>query len=87
MNIPNFDISRIAMPDGSLSPEAKLLFTQLFQELQGNASQEGLIPPGQPTETITSLNTPNLNGAFLYDTDTHQMKVNLNGTFHVVTTA
>lgn len=85
MNIPNLLINRAVTKDGKLHPEFERVLTQLIQELQKNLSNEGYKVPQQPTPKITQLNTQNSIGALLYDSDTHQLKVNINGTFKVVT--
>lgn len=87
MNIPNLeDLQFIDTSTGRLTAEGKALFGQLFRELKQKASDEGLFVPQQSTATITALNTQQSTGAFLYDSDTNELKVNINGTFKVVQT-
>ena len=84
--IPNFDIHKIANPDGTLDDSAKLMLSQLIQALQQHLSPNGLRTPKQDTDTITSLNTSNQEGVFLYDKTTKKMMVNINGTFKEIQT-
>lgn len=85
MNIPNFDLEKIVDDKGYLTPPAKAFFDQLITALQQNLSNEGYKLPQQPTSTITQLNTQQSIGALLYDSTANQLKININGTFKVVT--
>jgi len=60
------------------------VFAQLISELQQNLSNEGYKVPQQPTANVQALNTTQSEGALLYDSDTKELKVNINGTFRVV---
>lgn len=84
MNIPNFDNVQFVDRNGYLTEYWQLILQQLFNELQQNASNEGLKAPQQPTLTINALNTAASTSALLYDSDTDELKVNIAGTFKVV---
>lgn len=72
--------------DGSMTPEMRNTLSQLFTSLQQILSDEGYKVPQQPTSKITQLNTANSVGNLLYDSDTHELKVNINGTFKTIQT-
>jgi len=81
MKIPNFVETQFVDKDGNLTPIWKQTMMQLFQELQNNASNEGIKIPQQDTANIAVLNNSKSTGALIYDADNHKLKVNLNGTF------
>ena len=86
MNIPNFVNAPIADKDGNLTVEWANLLQQLLTELQLNAGAEGLKPSPLPTVDINALVDADLStGAMVYDTTTNELKVNINGTWRVVT--
>lgn len=87
INIPNFENIQIVDKQGYFTPSAAVLFQQLFTELQANYSNEGLKVPRQSTANIVTLNTAQSIGALLYDKETHQAKVNINGVFKVIQVA
>lgn len=87
MNIPNFQNIRMVDSKGYLTAEWQQLMQQLFTQLQANLSDEGYKLPQQSTSTIVSLNTAASKGALLYDSTTNEFKVNINGTFKIVTTS
>jgi len=67
-------------------PSFELFLGQLTSELQKSISNEGFMIPPQSTATINQLNTQQSVGALLYDSETNQLKVNINGTFKVIQT-
>lgn len=72
-------------PDGQMvNPSYLAAQNQLITQLQKNLSSEGYKVPQQATSTITSLNTMQSVGALLYNSTTHQLMVNIAGTFKVV---
>jgi hypothetical protein len=85
MKIPNFEDMQVVTKDGFLTSEWRQILMQLFTELQKNASDEGLIAPSQPTANINQFTGIDKNGAIFYDSDTNQLKVNLNGVIKIVT--
>lgn len=92
MNIPNYENLQFVDKGGYLTDQWSLLLQQLISELQSNLSNEGYQVPQQPTATINTLQTqfnaaPEPSAYFgnlLYDSDTNELKVNINGTFRVV---
>jgi hypothetical protein len=93
MNIPNFENTTFVNKSGILSDIWALILQQLITELQDNLSDEGYFVPQQTTITINNLQTQfNLSanpsqyfGDLLYDSTTDELKVNIAGTFRVVT--
>ncbi len=84
MNIQGLTKLKAAMPDGTIHPDLHNALSMIIQQLQRNLSDEGYKVPQQPTANITQLNTAQSVGALLYDSDTDELKVNINGTFKVV---
>lgn len=87
MRIPNFIDSQFANKEGFLTDTWRQILTQLFTELQKNTSVEGLVFPTQTTANITTLGPQVPFGSLLYDKDTKQPKVNVEGVFKVMQTA
>lgn len=83
MNIPTFINDKFVDESGYLTDTWRNVLTQLFTELQSNASNESLVVPQQTTTDIAKLT--NYKGGLVYDSTTNQLKVNINGTFKVVT--
>lgn len=84
MNIPNYVQDKLVDKNGNLTDGWRLTITQLLTELQNNAGNEGLVSPSQPSTNIAKLiNSPN--GSLVYDNTTHELKVNINGVFKIVT--
>jgi hypothetical protein len=78
---------KIVDSNGMASPDFANFLNLLIQALQGHLSPEGLKAPQQTTANITALNTAESKSAVLYDKDTHELKVNINGTFKTVQVA
>ena len=89
MIIPTFSGNQIVNKDGTPTPEFKQWVDQLVLVLQTNAGTEGLTPSNLPSDDINTIESSSTkqNGTFIYDDDTHEMKVNLNGTFKTIQTA
>jgi hypothetical protein len=87
MITPNLPIGRWIDENGHPTPEMMGVFSQLISEMQNNLSNEGYKVPQQPTSNVQALNTAQSEGALLYDSDTKELKVNINGTFKVVQVA
>jgi hypothetical protein len=93
MNIPNYDYSPITERDGNLSPIWSLIIQQLLSVLQTNLSDTGYILPQLTTTQIAALQAsfalaPNPSlyyGDMVYDSTLNEVKVNIAGTFKVVT--
>ncbi len=87
MNTPNYTHTALVDKNGNITPEWRVLITQLLQELQINFGDNGLVVPQQTTTNITTLEPDSKNGTLLYDSDTDELKVRLNdGTFHTIQT-
>jgi hypothetical protein len=85
MNIPNFIDSVLTGKDGKLTSEWRQFLTQLTGQLQKNLSdQTGVIVPQQSTDNITTMGVPENIGSLVYDKSTHELKVNINGTYRTV---
>lgn len=88
MNIPSFDLTHIANPDGTVHPKAQIFFDQLISFMQKNFSSEGYKLPQQPTTIITDfLNTPLSIGGYLYNSTTGKGMINEAGTYKTITTS
>lgn len=93
MNIPNYENVPFVDRDGYLTDQWSLIMQQLITALQNNVSDQGFQVPQQSTTTINSLQSqfaasplPQMYyGDMLYDSTTDQLKVNIAGTFKVVT--
>jgi hypothetical protein len=82
--IPNYIHMKVVDKEGNATPEHGDFMTQLTQVLQAAYSNEGIKTPQQTTANITALNTQQSLGALIYDNETHELKVNINGTFRTV---
>lgn len=82
--IPNFMQMKISDKDGMPTDEFRRFMEELTQTLQNFVSNEGIKTPEQTTANITALNTQQSKGALLYNNETHELKVNINGTFKTV---
>ncbi len=85
MIIPNFPTSETWVDkEGRPTVEFHKTLASLFTVLQSNLSDEGIFVPQQSTTNIAVLNNALSTGALVYDSTTHELKVNINGTFKVV---
>ncbi len=88
MNIPNFQDIPVIVKRGDdyyFSDEWRRIMEQLLQTLRKNASQEGLVPPSQPTTNITIIQPTATNGTIIYDQTTDQLKGLIAGVFKTFT--
>jgi hypothetical protein len=85
MNIPNFIDSQVVNEKGYLTDTWKQIFTQLFTQLQSGLSDEGLVVPNQSATNIAQLNGKL--SALLIESDTGELKININGTFKTIQTS
>jgi len=83
---PNFLDSKVVDENGMLTDTWRAILSQVLTQLQINFSHEGLKIPQQSTTNVNALNTSKSIGSLLYDKDTNQLKVNINGTYKVVQT-
>jgi len=87
MKIPSFINEKMVDENGHLTAPWKNTLANLMQQLQGSLSDEGVSIPHQDTATITSLNTQKSEGNLLYNKETKEMYVNLDGTYKKITTS
>lgn len=61
-------------------------FTQLVQQLQANVGEQGFVIPQQKTDVINAMQATSVKqtGLLVYDNQTHELKININGAFKVV---
>ena len=86
MKIPNFANDRFVDANGSMTTVWANIINQLITELQLNLSNEGYVLPQLTTTQINDLTDVNKSkGAMVYDETTNEFKVNINGTWKVVT--
>lgn len=79
--VPNVGL----ISQGDLHPAWQTYFMQLTDYLHRNVGAEGYVAPSQETTNIALL-TNAKNGTMIYDSTSHKLKVNENGTFKTVTT-
>lgn len=87
MKIPNFIDTVVVDKEGRLTNEFKQILIQLFTQLGINLSDEGFKIPEQTSANISLLNNINSKNRLIVDSDTNQLKINLNGTFKTITTS
>lgn len=85
--IPSFINDPVVDKDGMLTQSWRDIFTQLFNILQQNSSQEGTVIPSQSATNIGVIQTNAMNGTMLYDSTNNQAKVVINGVFKTITTS
>lgn len=84
MNFQQLTQLRAAETNGDMHQDLVNYLGQLVQKLQANLSDQGFVIPQQPTANITQLTGAQSVGNLLYDNTTHELKVNINGTWKVV---
>lgn len=83
--IPNLQPSKWSLPNGELHPQQHGYMSNLNKTLQQTISNEGVKIPQLDTDSINKLVDPDKStGNFIYDSTTHEMKVNINGVWRVV---
>lgn len=93
MFVPVLDTTKKLLDEsGNLTSSWSLLFTQLFNQMQVNISDDGMVVPSLSSNEITHNADPtNANtvpdGTLFYDNDGHELKVKINGVVKVVTTS
>jgi hypothetical protein len=85
INIPQFVNVPIVNKDGMLTSTGLLMFTQLFSQLGQNFSENGLVLPPSDEKTTEKLSKTG-NGSMLYDSATHEPKININGVVKTIQT-
>lgn len=87
MNTPSLGDIKASNPDGSMHNELRVLLGQIITQLQQNLSNEGYKLPQLSTAQITQLNTDKSKTALVYNHETDEAFVNINGTFKKILTA
>lgn len=93
MFVPVLDTTKKLLDDnGYLTSSWSLLFTQLFNQMQVNISDDGMVVPSLTTDQITHNTDPTNpntlpNGTIFYDTDDNKLKVKENGVIKTITTS
>jgi len=83
MNVPNYINDSLVDSSGNVTDSWQKFFNQLINELNTNLSDEGTVVPSQSTSNISQL-TQSQNGTLVYDETTHNLMVNIDGTFKTV---
>lgn len=87
--IPNFSNTKAIDDKGNWTPEWANIMQQLISQLQLNYSNEGLKVPQQTTDVINDIgvlpNTPpKTEGSLLVDSTTKELKLYIDGAWHIV---
>lgn len=86
MMIPNVPNMPMTDGEGNISSEWMNFMSQLITELQINFNDEGYRLPARTTTDITDLTDAGKStGAMIYDSVTNEFKVNISGTWRIVT--
>jgi TM2 domain-containing membrane protein YozV len=87
VKIPSFENIKFVDENGMLTPEWRTILWQLFEGLQNNFSNEGLVPPSQTAANIALLNpTVSLPGTIVYDTTDNVLKADIANTWQTLET-
>lgn len=91
MNVPTFTKQKFVDEDGNLSAPIAQMLDVFFQQAQENLSNDGIVIPSKTTSDINYIfSASNQNskpdGTILYDSQTNQLKVRINGVVKVITT-
>lgn len=90
--IPTFTRQQVVDKDGYFTSSMHQFFDVLTVQLQNNISNDGLVVPSLGTTAISNVTAPTNDnakgpGTLFYDHDTHDLKVNINGTVKTVMTS
>ena len=85
MIIPNFANDKLTDKEGTMTAVWANIISQIIQQLQINLSNEGYVLPQLTTTQINGLTGVQSIGAMVYDSTLDEFKVNINGTWKVVT--
>lgn len=75
------------IPNYMPGQEPRLYNDQMNQALQGSISDNGFVMPSQNSSTIVNLSAVMPNGTIWYDSQTNELKANVNGSVVVIQTA
>lgn len=89
MKVPPITRQVFVDKDGFLSSPNQQMFDVLFQQMQNNLSDDGLVAPSLTTQQITQVASPTNNnsmpnGTIWYDSDTNELKFKKNGVVVVI---
>lgn len=89
MNVPNLPNPSVVLTEstGHMSDHWYKFFTQLTTQLQQNISQEGLGVPQQSTSNISILQAATPKPSIVYNSDTHEPLISVNGIYKVIQTS
>lgn len=86
MKIPPFNNTKVVDENGYLTQEWRSILQALFEGLQYQVSDEGLIVPSQSAANIALLTSSPV-GALVYDSDNDLAKINIAGSWKTITTS
>jgi len=86
MAIPVLENIKMTDERGYLTPEWRNILQALFDMLQVNFSEEGLIMPSQTADDITTI-APITNGTMIYDSTNKLAKIVIDGALKTITTS
>lgn len=86
MKLPNLTFGPICDNNFNVSTEWAQYFSQTTQQIQENFSDNGVVLPKQTSANISLLSGSSNIGLMVYDSDTNEFKININGTWKVVQT-
>ena len=84
MNVPTYPHDQLVNKDGTVNPSWQQWFSQLTTEMQQSLSNNGTKIPQLSTTNINDLSDTKYNGFLFYDSETNELKANINGTIKVV---
>ncbi len=85
--LPNLYLGKFVDKEGNLTPSAISFLTNLINQLQGILTPEGFFVPQQTSTNITTLNTAQSIGAFIFNNTTNKFQLNMTGTFKDILTS
>lgn len=85
-NLPHID-EPITLNGKNINPQWYRAIEQLFTQLQQNLSEEGLSVPQQSTGNISILQASTPKPSILYNKETHQPLISVNGVYKVIQTS
>ncbi|NTU69256.1 hypothetical protein HGB13_00285 [bacterium] len=86
MKIPLFfDTEFVDIKTGRLTPFGRNLINQLLDQLQKNASDEGIVMPSLSSDNIVNL-SKSVDGTIVYDSTNNVYKGKQNGVFRTIQT-
>jgi len=85
MKIPVFDNIKFVDKEGYLTPGWSNILQELFQSLQADFSDEGLVIPSQTAADIAKL-TDAPNWTVIGDTTNNLLKIKINGVWKSINT-